>query len=338
MGIGGHRLPYQRTLIWLAVCAALCAHLGAQAGTASTRPGETAANLRRFEVGVNFADIRTDCISGIDPYCGLPQFALGAGAAYNLDSHFAIEGEFAVTPTTSKVATNFYGGRHAEYLAGLRAEVRAQHYGYFLKAQAGMVSWNHVITQAVNPPSGPFHFLYGDRRKLAGNVAAGFEYSPSPRIHVRGEIGDLLIAFTDTHWLNNLQSTAGVYVGLGKPIAWNPPVYRAKATHRFFDWANDSLIAASVLGMTADAITTQRFISRGEVEGDPFARPLVKYGWPGQIAAEGIEINAVVWGMYGLHRIHQHWIERIAPAGVATAHAFFAYENDRATANPKPAP
>jgi hypothetical protein len=42
--------------------------------------------------------------------------------------------------------------------------------------------------------------------------------------------------------------------------------------------------------------------------------------------------------MYGLHRIHQHWDERIAPAGVALAHGFFAYSNDRLSANSKPTP
>lgn len=340
MSFGDERSPIRRWVVLVAVWIVLAAHLRAQAGqrgTAGLRPGSGVADLRRFEVGVNFADIRTDCINDIESECELPQFGLGVGASYNLTPHFAFDANFAVTPTSGTIETNIYGGRHAEYLAGLRTEARAQHYRYYLKTQVGMLSWNHVITQAITPPSGLLYFLFGDQRKFAANVAAGFEYSPSPRIHVRGEIGDLLRAYSRTSWSNNLQSMAGVYVGLGKPVEWTPPVYNAKAAHPFFDWANDTLITASVLGMTADAITTQRFIARGEVEGDPFARPLVKYGWSGQIAAEGIEINAVVWGMYGLHRIHQHWIERIAPAGVATAHGFFAHANDRATAHPAPA-
>jgi hypothetical protein len=339
--IGMRWLAACLSLICLAAFTATSVRLDAQSAQTTaplTKPKANVAELPRFEVGVNFADIRTDCINSIDTSCGLPQFAIGLGAAYNLSSHFAVDADALETPTASNSATNFYGGRHAEYMVGLRTEGRARHYGYFLKTQIGSLSWNHVITGVVQPPSGQFYFLFGDQRKFAANIAAGFEYSPTPRIHFRGEIGDLLRAFSGSVWQNNLQSMAGVYVGIGKPMTWKPPVYNAKATHPFFDSANLTLITASVLGMTADAITTQRDMARGGVESDPFARPLVKYGWSGQIAAEGIEINAVVWGMYGLHRIHQHWIERIAPAGVATAHGFFAYKNDKGVANSNSAP
>jgi hypothetical protein len=81
--------------------------------------------------------------------------------------------------------------------------------------------------------------------------------------------------------------------------------------------------------MTADAITTQRFISRGQIEGDPLARPLVKYGWSGQISLEALEAGAEISGMYGLHRIGKHWLERLVPMSISTAHAIFAYGNDR---------
>ena len=185
------------SLIWFAACLVWGAPLGAQdAPTESIAARSKAADiagLRRFELGVNFADIRTDCINSIEQKgCGLPSFGVGAGASYNLTGHFAIDGNFTVTPTTSNVATNIYGGRHAEYLAGLRSEARAQHYGYFLRTQIGMLSWNHVITQAIRLPNDQLDFLFGDQRKFAANAAAGFEYSPSPRIHFRGEIGDLL--------------------------------------------------------------------------------------------------------------------------------------------------
>ena len=80
--------------------------------------------------------------------------------------------------------------------------------------------------------------------------------------------------------------------------------------------------------MTADAITTQRFISHGVQEGDPFARPLVKYGWSGQISAMSLEIAAEAVGMYALHRIGQHRLERILlPACLATTHGIFAHNN-----------
>jgi hypothetical protein len=141
-----------------------------------------------------------------------------------------------------------------------------------------------------------------------------------------------------THsWTNDLQPTVGVYVELGNTIAWTPPVYDARKTHRFFDKLNVLLITGSVLGMTADGITTQRFIARGGVEGDPIARPLVKYGWSGQISLEAIETGAEIAGMYGLHRIGQHWIERFIPPCIAAAHGVFAYGNSKVRIKSGPA-
>jgi hypothetical protein len=319
--------------------------LSAKAGGQIQSPGlsqatehsnPTDSSLRRIELGVDFANIRTDCIGSKG--CELPSFGVGAGGSFLLNSVMAIDANVAVTPMTSQGGTNNSGGRHAEYLLGLRAEARGQHYGYFLKAQPGVLRWSHVIRQVVYEPDGRFYFLYGDRKDFVSNISAGFEYSPTARVHIRGEIGDLIRAYSRTSWSNNLQSMAGVYVGLGKPLAWSAPQYDAKKSHGFFDAGNLALMTGSLLGMTADSITTQRFISRGQVEGDPFARPLVKYGWSGQVAAEGLEINAEIWGMYGLHRIHRHWIERIVPVSVALAHGYFAYANDRVNPNAKRTP
>jgi uncharacterized membrane protein YfcA len=64
----------------------------------------------------------------------------------------------------------------------------------------------------------------------------------------------------------------------------------------------------------------------------------VKYGWSGQVAASGLEMTGVVLGMYGLHRIHQDWIERLLPVCVGAAHGILAYNNTKvsysAAANP----
>jgi hypothetical protein len=85
--------------------------------------------------------------------------------------------------------------------------------------------------------------------------------------------------------------------------------------------------------MTADAVTTQRFISHGLQEGDPFARPLVKYGWSGQISAMSLDASAEAVAMYALHRIGQHRLERMVPVGVATTHGIFAYNNTKLSYN-----
>jgi hypothetical protein len=110
-------------------------------------------------------------------------------------------------------------------------------------------------------------------------------------------------------------------------LSWASPQYDDR--NPFFTTLNDALLAGSALAISADAITTQRFIASGYREGDPLARPLVKYGWSGQVAASALELGAETLAMYGLHRIRHHWIERILPVGVATTHAVLAYNNTK---------
>jgi hypothetical protein len=287
---------------------------------------ESDTGLRRFEIGGQVADIRTGCIGQVG-YCPLPSFALGPGAALNLNQHFALDANFNVTPESSNGATNGYGGHASQFLVGGRAQVRGRHYGFFLKAQPGYFRWSNVLTKVTFPTPSTFALSYSSRTRFAGAVGAGFEYSPSGRIHLRADVSDLIIRYSSASWTNNLQPTAGVYYGLGKPIDWNPPTYNASMAHPFFDRKNLALMSASVLGMTADAVTTQRFINQGGREGNPFARPLIKYGWSGQISSMSLEIAAQTVAMYALHRIGQHWVERMLPACLATTHGIFAYNN-----------
>jgi len=247
--------------------------------------------------------------------------------ALNLTPRFAIDIDFLKTPQPSTTESNQYGGRASEFLVGLRTEVRATHYGYFLKAQPGYFRWSNTITGATSPTPETFVFNYGSLTRFVADVGAGAEYSPGGRFHIRGEVTDLMVRYSNTSWTNNLQPTVGLYVGLGRTMDWRPPVYNPSTVHSFWNASNSTLIAASLLASTADAVTTQRFINKGLQEGDPFARPLVKYGWSGQISITSLEIGAEVLGMYGLHRIGQHWIERIVPAGVALTHGIFAYNN-----------
>jgi hypothetical protein len=249
----------------------------------------------------------------------------------NLNPHFALDATWNITPGFSNGETNLYGGRASEYLVGVRGKVRAKHYGYFIKAQAGVLDWSHVLDQLMISSTLPITVtaILSNRARFATDVGAGFEYSPGGRIHVRAEVTDLVVVSNAQVVSNNLQPTIGVYAGLGRPVAWTPPAYDAKTAHRFFDAPNVVLITGSVLGMAADAVTTHHFLDHGVEEGDPFARPLVKYGWSGQISLAVLETGAEVLGMYGLHRIHQHWIERMVPVGVATTHAVLAYNNTK---------
>jgi hypothetical protein len=200
--------------------------------------------MRRFEFGGQVADIRTGCIGRID--CHIPSFGLGTGATLNLNAHFALDTTVDVSPGSGG-STNVSGGRIVELLTGGRAEVRAKNYGFFLKAQAGDFTWTKAITQVVYPTPTTFSFIYGNRHRFASSVGAGFEYSPSSRIHIRAEMADLILRYGPGDWTNNLQPTLGVYTSVGKPIAWTPPVYDAKTVHPFFDRYNNLLIAGCLV-------------------------------------------------------------------------------------------
>ena len=299
--------------------------MGQLVATAAVR-GRSYAGLRRFEFGAETADIRTGCI-GRPGECRIPSFGLGAVSSRILNSHFAVDADFLMTPAASQGATNVDGGRASEILGGIRAETRARHYGYFLTAKAGSFEWSRVITGVTTDPHGMIRLQEGPAVHFVSEVGAGFEYSPSSRVHIRGSVTDLIYRYSGQSWLNYLQPALGTYYGFGNPLAWRPPVYDVGRAHPFFDWGNGVLVTGALLANTADAITTQRWIAEGYEEGDPFARPLVKYGWSGQIVAMGLETTLEVLGMYGLHRLGRHWIERMVPAGIATAHGVFAYGN-----------
>jgi hypothetical protein len=290
----------------------------------SAHPSDT--GLRRFELGIQTSDVRTGCIGSVES-CPLPSFGLGAGGAMNLNQHFALDANFLVTPQSASYITDKFGGHASELLVGARAEVRARHYGFFVKVQPGYFSWSHLITGVTFPTPSTFVFSYGRRTYFATDAGAGFEFSPSARIHLRGEVTDLVLHEGRAGWTNNLQPSAGVYYGLGRQIQWKPPVYKARRAHRFADSPNLVLLTTNVMAMTADAITTQQGLARGDREGDPFARPLVKYGWSGEISAMALEIGAETLGMYGLHRLGQHRVERLVPVSLTVIHAIFAYNN-----------
>lgn len=348
--LNGSRCSRSATLAVLLVSAA---PLLAQDHAVSSERASPEASIRRFEVGGQAADVRLGGCFGL-PHCTTPQFGLGAGASLNLDSHFAIESSFNFLPRTDTAHGYFIngaaeGGHLLEFVTGLRAEVRARRYGFFAEAKPGLVSWSQVLTGETLTPTGPNTFNltnnYGRRSFFATKFGGGVEYSPDARVHFRMDMGDLLVRYNDTiylhfpnqtssfcdspckPWLNNLQTTAGVYFGLGNPITWTPPDMRARPQHRFWNDTNIALMGVSLLGQAADAITTQRFIHDGLQEGNPLAAPFVKYGWSGQIGLAVLTNGAEISGMYGLHRMHQHWIERLVPIGIATASGIVAYRN-----------
>ena len=171
------------------------------------------------------------------------------------------------------------------------------------------------------------------------------EYRIAPRARLRIGIGDQVIDYGDagylheaevplppnltTVWVHNAMLRTGFSYEAGPVVGGSVPKLEEVRRHQFLDGTNLALIAASLLGQTADAISTQRFEHHGGVELDALMRPFVNQGWPGQIGAAIIENTLEVSLMYALHRMGHHHFERAPPASLTVIHGYAAYQNLR---------
>jgi hypothetical protein len=295
--------------------------------------GVGASGVRRFEIGGQFTDTKLgqcnyqECLSEV-------QYAMGSGIALNLNRHLALEGLYNVMLGFQTPGVDYStGGRGSELLFGVRAEARAKRYGLIAFARPGVVHWNALSTGYLTVPGSLYQmFNFTEKTYFASELGGGVEYYPSARVHVRAEMGDLLISRSRycgncAAWTNNVQTSVGVYAGIGKMLGKGTFDVGREPAHRFFDKTNVLLMTVSVLGQSADMITTQRFRSHGIQEGDPLARPLVDRGWAGQIGLAVIYNAAEIATMYGLHKMGHHTVERLLPIVPAAEGGYRGYNN-----------
>jgi hypothetical protein len=297
--------------------------------------------LRRFEIGGQISDIRLfPCDES--KFCPTPQLALGPTFSWNISPHFAVGSTASFFTSVDKsqgvsIPGDVVGGRPAEILFDARASLRARRYAFFLNASPGMLSWSKAPTGfKITPISDGYGVTaeYGRSTFFATELGGGMDLSLTSRLHARANLGDLLIRYVappsylpNPAWLNKLQITGSLYAEVGRPLDWQPAVDNSKAAHPFFDRTNILANVVSLLGQSADAITTQRFIAHQGFEDDPLARPFVKYGWPGQIGVAVIVNSAILGGQYGLHLMGHHRIERAIPLAVGCISGILAYNN-----------
>lgn len=74
------------------------------------------------------------------------------------------------------------------------------------------------------------------------------------------------------------------------------------APSRLWTRENKTTFAVGGALVIADSITTQNILNHGGRETNPLARPLVKHGWPGQIAASSIGFFGSLGLSYALYR------------------------------------
>jgi hypothetical protein len=290
-------------------------------------------SLRRFEVGGQTAYIGLNNCGSAQSGCD--QFGRGAGVAFNLNRHFAIDSSFIAMrgmsagsiadPYDPSAPEPSAAGGISEFLAGVRVESRVRHWGVFARVSPGVMNWKTGT-------------VYGSINDFVIETGAGVEYSPSPRLHFRLENDELAIKyhqFAGGHcypcfspgWIGNDEVKAGAYWSIGKPLNWVPVNTHAEPIHRFFDTANIALLTADALSQTADDLLTARNLHDGGQEGNPFSRPFVRNGWPGMTGQALLSEGEKVGLMYGAHRLHLHWLERIVPLFDMYGHATAANHN-----------
>lgn len=84
-------------------------------------------------------------------------------------------------------------------------------------------------------------------------------------------------------------------------------------SHKFFDRQNKVAFASLGALVAVDAVMTQRLTNSGVAhEANPLWRPLVKQGWPGEMAASALGYSAALGMAYTFHKTGHHKMERWA--------------------------
>jgi hypothetical protein len=84
-------------------------------------------------------------------------------------------------------------------------------------------------------------------------------------------------------------------------------------SHKFLDRQNKVAFASLAALVAVDAVQTQRLTNSGVGrEANPLWSPLVKQGWPGEMAASALGYGAALGMAYTFHKTGHHKMERWA--------------------------
>jgi hypothetical protein len=84
-------------------------------------------------------------------------------------------------------------------------------------------------------------------------------------------------------------------------------------SHKFLDRQNKVAFATLAALVATDAVQTQRLTNSGAAhEANPLWSPLVKQGWPGEMAASAMGYGAALGMAYTFHKTGHHKMERWA--------------------------
>jgi len=196
-------------------------------GTARSQ-SQTQSQPSRIEVGALISVLGIEDAHGLNDLFPRREFGFGGRVSYNLNSHFAVEGEINFFPRDfRKFTTDFTGGRMTEGLFGLKAGLRRKKFGIFGKVRPGFESSGGAtfprFPNGNGPdPLNPFGFETKRATQFALDVGGVAELYPSRRTIVRFDVGDTIVRYpgilftnsngsltTETVYSHSLQFSAG---------------------------------------------------------------------------------------------------------------------------------
>jgi len=311
---------------------------------------------RRLELGVNATSLRTMGVTDWCAACPKVQWGAGPSMTYNLNRRFAIDSTFSFFPSSGTNSSSLVGGNMIQGLVGVKATARSRKFSMFAKARPGFIRWSEgrwtdfsVSGPPLNPTVSP---KYGARTNFMVDFGGGIELAVTPQISIRTEMGDSVMWWHEYGGTldsggfgpgvtNNLQVSNSVRYHFGRALD-SERKSGAVESHKFLDRTNIALWTVSLLGQTADMVTTQRFMTNckknspfandphigcASRESNPIARPFVNHGWGGQIALAGIVNTVQITAAWGLHKLGMHKVERVVPLPMAVSGAILGYKN-----------
>jgi len=139
--------------------------------------GQIALQSRGRETTLGAADVATEA-------------GLGGRVTYDLIPHISVEAALTFFPHSEDSKTPFDGGRSEQFLVGVKAGVRREKLGYFVRVRPGFQSFSQAIESiTINPTN--IHTKSSTHGAL--DLGGGVEVYTSRRTVLRFDAGDTLI-------------------------------------------------------------------------------------------------------------------------------------------------
>jgi hypothetical protein len=133
--------------------------------------------------------------------------SIGGRIGYNLNRYVALEAEGNFIPRRN--FSEVEQSRKAQFLAGVKAGLRAEKIGLFAKVRPGLMYFSSLSSHTTCTIRSPRDFTCAEisQTNFALDLGAVLEFYPSPRTIIRFDAGDSIVRFKDAGPTQNLTSS-----------------------------------------------------------------------------------------------------------------------------------